>query len=246
MTGCGWSVKYRRGRRCRIQDTGEFLGEAARRLPKTCAARVSSQWACAILFCSKRTVLLLILLRWRFMRERKYLQDIECVYCHQIYHHKVLSGGRNLGHQSGRMILPDLIKKQKLRLVSFPNLGSKQLLFIFLSIFRGDNEKPDDSLDKVTMNCLRFYDAICRNDRTQWSQKLLYFLFNLLSSQIKDIEKEHVNDNESDTQKDKTKEVKDKDKAASVSMSQYRACLRWNIERQIVPIHDTEMRFFWI
>ena len=101
------------------------------------------------------------------MRERKYLQDIECVYCHQIYHHKVLSGGRNLCHQSGRTILPDLIKRQKLRLVSFPNLGSKQLLFIFLSIFRGDNEKPDDSLEKVTMNCLRFYDAICRNDRTQ-------------------------------------------------------------------------------
>ena len=125
-------------------------------------------------------------------------------------------------------------------------LNTKQLYFTFLSIFRGDNEKPDDSLDKVTMNCLRFYDAICRNDRTQWSQKLLYFLFNLLSSQIKDIEKEHVNDNESDTQKDKTKEVKenDKDKAATVSMSQYRACLRWNIERQMVPIHDTEMRFF--
>ena len=72
------------------------------------------------------------------------------------------------------------------------------------------------------------------------------FIYDLLSSQIKDIEKEHVNDNESDTQKDKTKEVKDKDKdkAASVSMSQYRACLRWNMERQIVPIHDTEMSFF--
>ena len=73
-------------------------------------------------------------------------------------------------------------------------------------------------------------------------------ILNLLSSQIKDVEKEHANDNESDTQKDKTKEVKekDKDKAASVSMSQYRASLRWNIERQIVPIHVTEMRFFLI
>lgn len=128
----------------------------------------------------------------------------------------------------------------------FSQLGLKQLHFTFLSIFRGDNEKPDDSLEKVTTNCLQFYDIICRNDRTLWSEKLLCFLFNLLSSQIKDIEKEHVNDNESDTQKDKTKEVKDKekDKAASVSMSQYRACLRWNIERQIVPIHDTEIRFF--
>ena len=155
-------------------------------------------------------------------------------------------GNGNLGHRSGRTILPDLIKKEKLWLASFPNLCSKQLHFIFLSIFRGDNEKPDDSLEKVIVNCLRFYDAICRKDRTRWSEKLLYFLFNLLSSQIKDIEKEHVNDNESDTQKDKTKEVKekDKDKAATVSMSQYRACLRWNIERQIVPIHDTEMRCF--
>ena len=72
------------------------------------------------------------------------------------------------------------------------------------------------------------------------------FIYDLLSSQIKYIEKEHVNDNESDTQKDKTKEVKekDKDKAATVSMSQYRACLRWNIEIQMVPIHDTEMKFF--
>ena len=125
-------------------------------------------------------------------------------------------------------------------------LNTKQLYFTFLSIFRGDNEKPDDSLDKVTVNCLRFYDAIFRKDRKRWSEKLLYCLFNLLSSQIKDIEKEHVNDNESDNQKDKTKEVKekDKDKAATVSMSQYRACLRWNIEIQMVPIHDTEMRFF--
>ena len=73
------------------------------------------------------------------------------------------------------------------------------------------------------------------------------FIYDLLSSQIKDIEKEKmINDNESDTQKDKTKEVKekDKDKAATVSMSQYRACLRWNIEIQMVPIHDTEMKFF--
>ena len=55
-----------------------------------------------------------------------------------------------------------------------------------------------------------------------------FIFYNSLSSQIKDIEKEQVNDNESDTQKDKTKEVKekDKDKAAAVSMSQYRACLR--------------------
>lgn len=76
--------------------------------------------------------------------------------------------------------------------------------------------------------------------------KTCFIFYNLLSSQIKDIEKENVNDNESDTQKDKTKEVKDKDKdkVASVSMSQYRACLRWNIERKIVPIHDTEMKFF--
>ena len=55
VSGCGWSVQYRRGRRCRIQDTGEFLVEVLRRLPKTCTARVSSQWAWAILFCSKRT-----------------------------------------------------------------------------------------------------------------------------------------------------------------------------------------------
>ena len=108
---------------------------------------------------------------------------------------------------------------------------SKQLRFIFLSIFRGDNEKPDDSLEKVTMNCLQFYDAICRNDHgvhDDLKSCLFFYLINSLSSQIKDIEKEHVNDNESDTQKDKTKEVKekDKDKAASVSMSQYRACLR--------------------
>ena len=46
-------------------------------------------------------------------------------------------------------------------------LNTKQLYFTFLSIFRGDNEKPDDSLEKVTMNCLRFYNAICRKDRTR-------------------------------------------------------------------------------
>lgn len=98
------------------------------------------------------------------MRERKYSQDIKCVYCHRIYHNKVLFRGGNLRHQSGRTILPDLIEKEKLRLVSFPTLSSKQLHFIFLSIFRGDNEKPDDSVEKVTMNCLLFYDAICPNN----------------------------------------------------------------------------------
>lgn len=45
--------------------------------------------------------------------------------------------------------------------------------------------------------------------------------------QIKEIEKENINDKESDTQKDNTKEVKDKEKPASVSMSQYRASLRY-------------------
>ena len=42
------------------------------------------------------------------------------------------------------------------------------------------------------------------------------------------MEKENLNDKEGDTQKDNSKEVKekDKDKAASVSISQYRACLR--------------------
>jgi len=45
---------------------------------------------------------------------------------------------------------------------------------------------------------------------------------------IKDMEKENSNDKEGDTQKDNSKEVKekDKDKPASVSISQYRACLR--------------------
>lgn len=41
------------------------------------------------------------------------------------------------------------------------------------------------------------------------------------------MEKENNNDKESDTQKDNTKEVKDKEKPASVSMSQYRASLRY-------------------
>ena len=41
------------------------------------------------------------------------------------------------------------------------------------------------------------------------------------------MEKENINDKESDTQKDNTKEVKDKEKLASVSMSQYRASLRY-------------------
>lgn len=45
--------------------------------------------------------------------------------------------------------------------------------------------------------------------------------------QIKEIEKENINDKESDTQKDNTKEVKDKEKPTSVSMSQYRAYLRY-------------------
>lgn len=41
------------------------------------------------------------------------------------------------------------------------------------------------------------------------------------------MEKENVNDKESDTQKGNAKEVKEKEKPASVSMSQYRASLRY-------------------
>ena len=41
------------------------------------------------------------------------------------------------------------------------------------------------------------------------------------------MEKENVNDKESSTQKDNAKEVKEKEKPASVSMSQYRASLRY-------------------
>jgi len=175
------------------------------------------------------------------MGERKYSDDIKCGYCHQIYRNKVLFWGWKPWASIGAYDTSSPYKEWQITTCFF-----SQLHFIFLSIFRGDNEKPDDSLEKVTMNCPLFYGAICPNNHIRWFEKLLYLWFNLLSSQIKDIEKEHVNDNESDTQKDKTKEVKekDKDKAASVSMSQYRACLRWNIERQIVPIHDAEMRFF--
>ena len=41
------------------------------------------------------------------------------------------------------------------------------------------------------------------------------------------MEKENVNDKETNTQKDNAKEVKEKEKPATLSMSQYRASLRY-------------------
>ena len=73
-------------------------------------------------------------------------------------------------------------KEGKTTTCVFSQLSSKQLLFIFLSIFRGDNEKPDDSLEKVTMNCLQFYDAICRNDHGVHDDLKSCFIFYLTCS----------------------------------------------------------------
>ena len=101
------------------------------------------------------------------MRERKYSQDIKCVYCHQIYHNKVLFWEWKPWASIGAYDTSRPYKEGKITTCFLSQLNTKQLYFTFLSIFRGDNEKPDDSLEKVTMNCLLFYDAICRNDRTR-------------------------------------------------------------------------------